>query len=99
MDYPDKITDSSKWYIGITYTTESSKNFENFTVATWCKPDMDKCVLSAPQNNGWFIFNIQSTGNLISTIQKNGTQFIFIILTLYFKGFTGLTTILTIGRY
>ncbi|KAF0715024.1 mucin-12-like isoform X6, partial [Aphis craccivora] len=62
MDTPDKITDSSKWYIGITYTTESSKNFENFTVATWCKPDMDKCVLSAPRNNGWFIFNIQSTG-------------------------------------
>lgn len=76
MDTPDKITDSSKWYIGITYTTESSKNFENFKIDTWCKPDMDKCVLSAPRNNGWFIFNIQSTGNLISTIQKTALNFI-----------------------
>ncbi|XP_025191838.1 aminopeptidase N-like [Melanaphis sacchari] len=62
MDTPDKITDSSRWYIGITYTTESSKNFENFNLATWCKPNMDKCVLSDPQNDGWFIFNVQSTG-------------------------------------
>ncbi|XP_029348486.1 thyrotropin-releasing hormone-degrading ectoenzyme-like [Acyrthosiphon pisum] len=62
MDTPDKIIDSSRWYVGITYTTESSKNFEDLTLATWCKPTMDNCILSAPQDPGWFIFNIQSAG-------------------------------------
>jgi len=65
MDTPDKINDSSKWYVGITYTIESSKNFEDLTVATWFKPTMDKCILSAPRDQGWFIFNLQSSGNLI----------------------------------
>lgn len=76
MDTPDKIIDSSKWYVGITYTTESSKNFENLTLATWCKPTMDKCILSAPQDPGWFIFNIQSAGNLIPIPRKTILDFI-----------------------
>lgn len=76
MDTPDKIIDSSRWYVGITYTTESSKNFEDLTLATWCKPTMDKCILSAPQDPGWFIFNIQSAGNFIFITRKTVLNFI-----------------------
>lgn len=65
IDMPDKLVDSNKWYIGITYTTESSKNFHNLTVASWCNPDVYECLLSAPPDPGWFIFNIQSTGNIV----------------------------------
>lgn len=62
---PNTTTDSTKWLVGITFTTELNKDFENFKPITWCKPSMDKCVMSVPKNSGWFVFNIQSTGNYL----------------------------------
>ncbi|XP_050432744.1 uncharacterized protein LOC126840826 [Adelges cooleyi] len=59
--YPTNGTDASKWFIGLTYTTDKVKNFENLTSTVWM--DMAKNMTVKMKDNAkWFIFNLQSSG-------------------------------------
>lgn len=54
---------NSAWHIGLTYTTASSKNFSVAKPSYWTDRFLKTTVIPAPQNSGWYVFNIQSTGN------------------------------------
>lgn len=61
---------SSAWHIGLTYTTELDKNFSNIKPLAWTSKTSKLTVLPAPRNSGWYIFNIQSTGEYQSESDK-----------------------------
>ncbi|XP_050432825.1 uncharacterized protein LOC126840878 [Adelges cooleyi] len=52
----------NKWLVGLTYTTENSKNFSSLTPAAWAMPTENQTVIPAPKQSGWYVFNIQSSG-------------------------------------
>ncbi|KAE9538122.1 hypothetical protein AGLY_006094 [Aphis glycines] len=62
LSYPSLGTDDEKWLVGLTYTTETEMDFDELTPTVWLKPTDDHAVLTVPENFGWIIVNIQSTG-------------------------------------
>lgn len=59
---PSDKTDPTEWIIGLTYTTEDGKDFNDVLPRTWLKgPGM---VLTNQTDTGWYIFNIQSIGTI-----------------------------------
>jgi hypothetical protein len=67
IDTPDKTADpTTAWPVAITYTTEASKDFDDLTPVAWCTEPPSTgggCVVSAPRDAGWFVFNVQSAGD------------------------------------
>lgn len=55
-------TDDAKWFVGLTYTTEKTGDFDQVTPTVWLKPEDEQKVIPVPTGSGWMIFNIQSTG-------------------------------------
>ncbi|XP_050546402.1 aminopeptidase N-like [Daktulosphaira vitifoliae] len=51
----------SKWLIGLTYTTQIKKEFYNLKPTEWLKINDNEKTLQI-NDEGWFIFNLQSTG-------------------------------------
>ncbi|XP_060850045.1 thyrotropin-releasing hormone-degrading ectoenzyme-like [Rhopalosiphum padi] len=62
LSNPRRTTDNVKWFVGLTYTTESEMDFEELTPTVWMKPTEEHTALTVPENFGWIIVNIQSTG-------------------------------------
>ncbi|VVC40908.1 Hypothetical protein CINCED_3A014501 [Cinara cedri] len=59
----DGVNKSGAWHVGLTFTTELSKNFNYFSPSAWTNKLSSTTVIPAPRNlTGWYIFNIQSTG-------------------------------------
>lgn len=55
--------DTSKWYIRLSYTTNTEKNFDTkSTPSVWLDPSINETVISIADDVEWYIFNIQSTG-------------------------------------
>ncbi|CAH1738623.1 aminopeptidase N-like [Aphis gossypii] len=50
----------TEWIIGLTYTTQSRKDFNDVLPKTWLKEN--KTVLTDLDGTGWYIFNLQSIG-------------------------------------
>lgn len=55
-----------KWFVGLTYTTENERNFDDVTPTVWLKPTETQKIISIPADSGWMIFNIQSTGEYLN---------------------------------
>lgn len=53
-------TNLTQWIIGLTYTTENEKDFNNVLPESWIKEN--KTVLPIQNETGWYIFNLQSIG-------------------------------------
>ncbi|XP_050519995.1 uncharacterized protein LOC126893642 [Daktulosphaira vitifoliae] len=53
--------DSTKWFIGITLTTSSNKNFENLSTIAWMNPNEDT-VIPIESKSKWVILNLQAIG-------------------------------------
>lgn len=57
-------SDTSSWIIGLTYTTNINKTFNNTKPTIWTNKNSNMTVITPLQNftGEWYIFNIQSTG-------------------------------------
>lgn len=90
---------SDTWPVGVTYVTESSKDFGGrVKPVAWCGSDAyHACVVPAPRDDvGWYVFNVRSTGKRRSVdrrdfIQHSGTT------VFRAQACTGSTTTRTIG--
>ncbi|XP_050443426.1 aminopeptidase N-like [Adelges cooleyi] len=51
-----------KWYIGLTYTTQQKNEFHDVQPVAWLKPSDDEKTIKFNSDEGWVIFNVQSTG-------------------------------------
>ncbi|XP_026820838.1 aminopeptidase N-like [Rhopalosiphum maidis] len=56
------INETAAWHIGLTYTTNSSKNFSYVQPSVWTNKTSASTVIPAPRDIDWYIFNIQSIG-------------------------------------
>jgi hypothetical protein len=56
-------TNGTKWFVGLTYTTERTGDFDQVTPTVWLKPEDEQTIVPMAVDSGWTIFNIQSTGN------------------------------------
>jgi len=65
LSYPRETTDDVKWFVGLTYTTETEMDFEELTPSVWLKPADEHTIMTVPEDSGWIIFNIQSSGKHI----------------------------------
>jgi hypothetical protein len=54
-------TDATKWVVGLTYTTESEKNFGNVSPKLWLIDNMN--IWPILNGSEWYIFNLQSIGS------------------------------------
>lgn len=61
IDIPEN--QSQTWHVGLTYTTEFSKNFNYSQPTAWTSKTSNLTIISAPSESGWYIFNIQFIGN------------------------------------
>lgn len=52
--------ETTKWIVGLTYTTESKKDFNDILPKTWLTGK--KLILPNQTEHGWYIFNLQSIG-------------------------------------
>lgn len=52
----------SAWHIGLTYTTETSKNFNDTKPFAWTNKTSNLTTVPSPSDCGWYIFNVQSSG-------------------------------------
>jgi len=53
----------TEWIIGLTYTTQNRKDFNDVLPKTWMKGN--KTVLTDEDGTGWYIFNLQSIGKVV----------------------------------
>jgi len=56
------INETAAWHIGLTYTTNASKNFSYVKPSVWTNKTSASTVIPAPRDIDWYIFNIQSIG-------------------------------------
>lgn len=57
---PLNQNDTTVWIIGLTYTTEGKKDFNEVLPNIWMKEN--KTILLNQTESGWYIFNLQSIG-------------------------------------
>jgi len=50
------------WIVGLTFTTESSKNFSYARPDVWTNETSNLTVIAAPADPGWYVFNVQCSG-------------------------------------
>nr|UXX33471.1 aminopeptidase N-like protein [Holotrichia oblita] len=56
-------TDPTKWWVPLSYTTESENAFNDTTARMWLPPDQDKLIIEGfPKDSDWVIFNIKASG-------------------------------------
>jgi len=67
VDVP-KLNSTTLWYIGLTYTTQLHKQFNNLQPTVWLNNTETELSIPVLIDEGWVIFNLQSTGeNLFNT--------------------------------
>ncbi|XP_036150482.1 aminopeptidase N-like [Monomorium pharaonis] len=54
--------DSDKWWIPVTFTTESNPDFSNTLPTHWLKPQDENINIEGVDSNDWIIVNIQQMG-------------------------------------
>lgn len=56
-------TDTTKWWIPLTYTTECELEFKKTMAKKWLSPKIDSITFKGPKSSGdWIIFNIDASG-------------------------------------
>jgi len=58
----NEINTTNLWIVGLTYTTENRKDFNNVLPKIWFMER--QMVLPNQTDSGWYIFNLQSIGNM-----------------------------------
>jgi len=61
FDSSEIIYRSSKWWIPVTWTTQSSSNFQETTPTLWLGPETDPITITIDPDE-WIIVNLQQTG-------------------------------------
>lgn len=56
------VNKTAAWHIGLTFTTDASKNFSDVKPSVWTNKESALTVITAPRNIKWYMFNIQSVG-------------------------------------
>jgi len=70
VDVP-KLNSTTLWYIGLTYTTQLHKQFNNLQPSVWLNNTETELSIPLLADEGWVIFNLQSTGeNLFNHIKS-----------------------------
>lgn len=64
MDVP-KLNSSTLWHIGLTYTTYSENQFNDLQPTVWLNNTETGFRIPRLNNEGWVIFNLQSTGEIL----------------------------------
>ena len=63
MDVP-KSNSTTLWHIGLSYTTQLNKQFNNLQPTVWMNNTETEISIPLLFDEGWVIFNIQSTGEI-----------------------------------
>lgn len=63
MDVP-KQNSTTLWYIGLSYTTQLHKQFNNLQPTIWLNKTETGISIPLSFDEGWVIFNLQSTGEI-----------------------------------
>ncbi|KAL5242092.1 hypothetical protein ACI65C_009502 [Semiaphis heraclei] len=61
VDVP-KLKSTTLWYIGLSYTTQLHKQFNNLQPTVWLNNTETELSIPLLADEGWVIFNLQSTG-------------------------------------
>lgn len=67
MDVP-KLNSTTLWHIGLTYTTQLHKQFNNLQPTVWMNNTQTELSIPLLVDEGWVIFNLQSTGEILFNI-------------------------------
>lgn len=65
MDKLNLIDINTLWYIGLTYTTEKYKEFNNIKPSVWMNNTQTKITIPLEKDAGWVLFNLQSAGVIL----------------------------------
>jgi len=63
VDVP-KQNSTTLWYIGLSYTTQLHKQFNNLQPTIWLNKTETGISIPLSFDEGWVIFNLQSTGEI-----------------------------------
>jgi len=63
VDVP-KLNSTNLWYIGLSYTTQLHKQFNNLQPTVWLNQTETGISIPLSFDEGWVIFNLQSTGEI-----------------------------------
>lgn len=61
VDVP-KLNYTTLWHIGLTYTSQKHKQFNNLQPTVWMNNTEKELTIPLLYDDGWVIFNLQSTG-------------------------------------
>ena len=64
MDVP-KLNYTTLWHIGLTYTSQKHKQFNNLQPTVWMNNTEKELTIPLLYDDGWVIFNLQSTGVML----------------------------------
>jgi len=63
VDVP-KSNATNLWHIGLSYTTQLHKQFNNLQPTVWLNNTETGITIPFLNDEGWVIFNLQSTGEI-----------------------------------
>ncbi|XP_014472138.1 PREDICTED: uncharacterized protein LOC106743116 [Dinoponera quadriceps] len=75
----DNISTGDTWWVPLTWTTQSTRNFDDTTAKYWLSNINDTVNLNVDSNE-WVIFNVQSSGFYRVNYNLKGWQLIFNVL-------------------
>lgn len=64
----ENAIDDDKWWIPITFTTQSNPDFSNTTPTHWLRPQDENITINGIDPNDWVMVNLQQMGEHSSTI-------------------------------
>ncbi|XP_050432734.1 uncharacterized protein LOC126840818 [Adelges cooleyi] len=76
---PEEV-DDTKWFVGLTFTTEKDQRFDQLAPTVWLKPTQENAVIPLHSDSGWMIFNLQSTGYYRVNYDENNWKLLLIQL-------------------
>lgn len=59
---PQNTTDNDKWWIPITFATQSNPDFSKTSPSFWLRPQDQSVTIKGIDPNDWIIVNLQETG-------------------------------------
>lgn len=74
----EKEIDDDKWWIPLTYTTQTSCDFSNTVPINWLRPQDHNITISGIDPNDWILVNLQQMGEYWSINTSIQIYFIFL---------------------
>lgn len=58
-------TDNPEWFVRLSFTTDKDKNFDPKSApSVWLVPEANETIVSIAHDVQWYIFDVQSTGEI-----------------------------------